>query len=138
MPVFRVENIERVILMSKTVNCTEDVVIISNGTVDNGKLAALGDGGKFHPSVIPVIDELQEQITKEVTERTEGDKAVQTNIDTEASARISADQQLQGNIEAEASARDSVDKDLEDKISKEITARTGGDTSLQSSVDKEV
>jgi len=138
MSVFRVENIERVILMSKTVNCTEDVVIISNGTVDNGKLAALGDGGKFHPSVIPVIDGLQEQITKEVTERTENDKALQINIDTETSARISADQQLQTNLEAEASTRATVGKDLQDQISKEITARTNGDTALQSSVDKEV
>ncbi len=135
--VFKVEDVERMILMSKTVNCTEDVVIISNGTVDNGKLAALGDGGKFHPSVIPVIDELQEQITKEVTERTEGDKALQTNIDAETSARISVDQQLQGNIEAESSARVNGDKDLEDKITAEVTARTNGDTQLQANLDAE-
>ena len=135
--VLKVEDIERVILMSKTVNCTEDVVIISNGTVDNGKLAALGDGGKFHPSVIPAIDELQEEITKEVTERTESDKALQINIDTETSARISADQQLQRNIEAEASARDAADKDLEDKLAAEVTARTDADAQLQANLEAE-
>ena len=123
--------------MSRTVNVNEEFVVVSKGKEDLGKFVVLGDGGKFDPSTIPVIDELQEQITKEVTERTEGDKALQTNIDTETSARISADQQLQGNIEAEASARASADKDLQDQISKESTARTDGDTALQSNVDKE-
>ena len=123
--------------MSRTVNVNEEFVVVSEGKKDTGKFAALGNDGKFDTSVIPVIDELQEQITKEVTERTEGDKALQTNIDTEASARISADQQLQRNIEADASARDAADKDLQDQISKEITARTDGDTALQSNVDKE-
>jgi hypothetical protein len=33
--------------MAKTVNYTEDVVIVSNGRGDNGKLVALGEGGKF-------------------------------------------------------------------------------------------
>ena len=124
--------------MSRTVNVNEEFVVVSKGKEDLGKFAVLGDGGKFDPSTIPVIDGLQEQVTKEVTERTEGDKVLQTNIDTETSARISDDQQLQGNIEAEASARASADKDLQDQISKEITARTDGDTALQSSVDKEV
>jgi hypothetical protein len=41
--------------MAKTVNCTEEVIIVSNGRGDNGKLVALGDGGKLDPSVIPSI-----------------------------------------------------------------------------------
>ncbi|MBP2633992.1 MAG: hypothetical protein H6Q70_4620 [Firmicutes bacterium] len=123
--------------MSRTVNVNEEFVVVSEGKKDTGKFAVLGDGGKFDTSVIPVIDELQEQITKEVTERTEGDKALQTNIDTETSARISADQQLQGNIEAEASARVNGDKDLEDKIAAEVTARTNGDTQLQANIEAE-
>ena len=123
--------------MSRTVNVNEEFVVVSEGKKDTGKFAVLGDGGKFDTSVIPVIDELQEQITKEVTERTEGDKALQTNIDTETSARISADQQLQGNIEAEATARDAADKDLEDKLAAEVTARTNGDTQLQANLEAE-
>ena len=123
--------------MSRTVNVNEEFVVVSEGKKDTGKFAVLGDGGKFDTSVIPAIDELQEQITKEVTERTEGDKALQANIDTETSARISADQQLQGNIEAEATARDAADKDLEEKIAAEVTARTYGDTQLQANIEAE-
>ena len=123
--------------MSRTVNVNEEFVVVSKGKEDLGKFAVLGDGGKFDPSVIPVIDELQEQITKEVNERTAGDKALQTNIDTETSARISADQQLQRNIEAEASARDAADKDLEDKLAAEVTARTDADAQLQANLEAE-
>lgn len=123
--------------MSRTVNVNEEIIVVSHGEEDTGKLAMLGAEGKFHKSVIPVIDDLQEQITKEVTERTEADKQLQTNIDAETSARISADQQLQGNIEAEATARNAADKDLEDKLAAEVTARTNADTQLQANLDAE-
>ena len=39
--------------MSKTVNCTEDIVFVSHGDDDMGKLAALAANGKFHASVLP-------------------------------------------------------------------------------------
>ena len=55
--------------MSRTVNVNEEFVVVSKGQEDIGKFAVLGDGGKFDPSVIPLIEEFQEQITKEVTER---------------------------------------------------------------------
>jgi len=39
--------------MAKTVNCTEDIVFVSHGDDDMGKLAALAANGKFHKSVLP-------------------------------------------------------------------------------------
>ena len=124
--------------VAKTVNCTEDVIIISNGTVDNGKLVALGDGGKFHRSVIPVIDDLQSQITEEVSTRTEADEQLQVNLDAEALARTNTDVKLQSNIEEEANARIAADSDLQDKIVAEVIARTNGDNQLQVNIDVEV
>ncbi|MBP2632149.1 MAG: hypothetical protein H6Q70_2777 [Firmicutes bacterium] len=60
--------------MCRTVYCPEEVIVVSKGKEDIGKLVELANEGKFDPSVIPVIDNLQDQITKEVTERTEADK----------------------------------------------------------------
>jgi len=142
--------------MCRTVNITDEIIVVSNGEKDTGKMAMLGAEGKFHKSVIPVIDDLQEQITKEVTERTEADKALQNNVDAETSARTVSDQQLQDqinkediertegdknlqtNIDAEASARTAADKDLQDQLSREVTERTEGDKALQVNIDAEI
>ncbi|MBP2631382.1 MAG: hypothetical protein H6Q70_2010 [Firmicutes bacterium] len=113
--------------MSRTVNVNEEIIVVSHGEEDTGKLAMLGANGKFHKSVIPEIEDLQEQVTEEITERTEADKQLQSNIDAETSARISADQQLQGNIEAEVTARVAADQDLQNQVTAEITARLNAD-----------
>jgi microcystin-dependent protein len=113
--------------MCRTVNINDEIIVVSHGEEDTGKMAMLGAGGKFHKSVIPVIDDLQEQITKEVTERTEADKQLQNNIDSEINARKDADNQLQANIDAEVDARTKADQDLQDKLDVEIVARTKGD-----------
>ncbi|MBP2631566.1 MAG: Tail Collar domain protein [Firmicutes bacterium] len=106
--------------MSRTVFCPEEVIVVSKGKEDIGKLVELGNDGKFDTNVIPMIGDFQDQVT------------------TEATARNDADKQLQANLEAEANTRSVADKDLQDQISKEIAARTDGDTALQSSLDKEV
>ena len=124
--------------MSKTVNCTEEVVVISEGKKDIGKLVELGNDGKFDTSVIPVIDDLQTQITAEVTARSEADTQLQANIDAEELARTNADAKLQSNVDVEASARSSADQDLQDKITEEVTARTNADNQLQTSIDTEI
>jgi microcystin-dependent protein len=124
--------------MSRTVYCPEEVIVVSKGKEDIGRLVALGNDGKFDPSVIPVIDDLQNQITKEVAARTEADEQLQANLDVEVLARTNADAKLQGNIEAEATARGAADKDLQDKIATEIVDRTNGDNQLQVNVDAEV
>ncbi|MCC5464566.1 hypothetical protein [Pelosinus baikalensis] len=123
--------------MSKTVNCTEEVVVISEGKKDIGKLVELGNDGKFDPSVIPVIDDLQNQITKEVTARKEADEQLQANLDVEVLARTNADAKLQGNIEVEANARTAADQNLQDQISKEVADRTNANNTLQTSIDAE-
>lgn len=124
--------------MSRTVFCPEEVIVVSNGKEDIGKIVELGNDGKFDTSVIPMIDDLQDQITAENTARSDADKQLQTNIDTETSARISADQQLQSNIDVEATTRDTADKDLQDKIAAEIAARTNADNQLQVNIDTEL
>ncbi|MBP2632151.1 MAG: Tail Collar domain protein [Firmicutes bacterium] len=63
MSVFN-KNIRRKFIMSRTVNVNEEFVVVSKGKEDLGKFAVLGDGGKFDPSVIPVIEDLQKQIDK--------------------------------------------------------------------------
>ncbi|AIF51234.1 hypothetical protein [Pelosinus sp. UFO1] len=40
--------------MSRTVNITEEIIVVSEGKKDIGKLAFLGNDGKFDPSVIPM------------------------------------------------------------------------------------
>jgi len=124
--------------MCRTANITDEIIVVSHGEEDTGKLAMLGANGKFHASVIPVIDDLQTQITAEVTARTAADTQLQANIDSEVSARTNADTKLQSNIDAEASARSSADQDLQAQITAEAAARTAADTTLQSSIDTEV
>ncbi|MBP2633321.1 MAG: hypothetical protein H6Q70_3949 [Firmicutes bacterium] len=34
--------------MSSTVNITEEIIVVSHGDEDTGKIAMLGAGGKFH------------------------------------------------------------------------------------------
>lgn len=41
------------VLMSRTVNITDEIIVVSHGEEDTGKMAMLGANGKFHPSVIP-------------------------------------------------------------------------------------
>ncbi|MBP2643951.1 MAG: tail protein [Firmicutes bacterium] len=124
--------------MSRTVFCPEEVIVVSSGKEDIGKLAALGNDGKFDTSVIPEIDDLQAQITAEVTTREEAVTKLQANIDAEALARTNADVTLQSNIDSEASARESADQALEAEFSAEVTARTEADTTLQANIDTEV
>ena len=123
--------------MSRTVFCPEEVIVVSNGKEDIGKLVALGNDGKFDTSVIPEIDELGTQIIAEVTARTEADTQLQANIDAEALARTNADAKLQSNVDAETSARSSADQDLQAKITAEVAARTEGDAALQTNMDTE-
>lgn len=40
-------------IMARTFNCNEEIIVVSEGTKDLGKLAMLACDGKFHPSVIP-------------------------------------------------------------------------------------
>lgn len=41
--------------MSRTLNITEEIIVVSHGEEDTGKMAMLGANGKFHQSVIPEI-----------------------------------------------------------------------------------
>jgi microcystin-dependent protein len=41
--------------MARTFTCNEEIIVVSKGTEDIGKLAMLGNGGKFDPSVIPEV-----------------------------------------------------------------------------------
>jgi hypothetical protein len=42
--------------MSRTVNITDEIIVVSKGEEDTGKMAMLGANGKFHLSVIPSIE----------------------------------------------------------------------------------
>ncbi|MBP2663747.1 MAG: exported protein of unknown function [Firmicutes bacterium] len=123
--------------MSRTVNITEEVIVVSNGKEDIGKLVVLGDGGKFDTSVIPEIDNLQTQITAETTARKEADTKLQSNIDAEALARSNADAKLQSNIDTEASVRTAADSDLQAQITQEVADRTTANSTLQANIDAE-
>lgn len=123
--------------MSRTVNVNEEFVVVSEGKKDIGKFAVLGNDGKFDPSVVPEIENLQEQITKEVTERTEADKELQKQIEAEAAARTDADTKLQDNLDMETKERKEADKYLEDKLNAEITDRISENRKLQEAIDVE-
>jgi hypothetical protein len=51
-----IKNIGGILIMARTFTCNEEIIVISKGTEDIGKLAMLGNGGKFDPSVIPTIE----------------------------------------------------------------------------------
>jgi hypothetical protein len=42
--------------MARTFTCNEEIIVVSKGTENIGKMAMLGDGGKFDPSVIPTVE----------------------------------------------------------------------------------
>lgn len=66
--------------MSRMVFSPEEVIVVSNGKEDIGKLVALGNDGHFDSSVIPGIDDLQTQITTEVAARKEADEQLQSDL----------------------------------------------------------
>lgn len=123
--------------MSRTIKCGEEFIIISNGEGDVGKLVGLANNGKFHPSVIPGIVDLQDQITKETTVRSEADRQLQDSIDVETNARTVADRDLQDQITKEIAVRTDSDTTLQSNIDAEITARTDADSKLQISINAE-
>ena len=43
--------------MARTFSCNEEIIVVSKGTEDIGKLAMLGNDGKFDPSVIPSAEQ---------------------------------------------------------------------------------
>lgn len=51
-----IKNIGGILIMARTFTCNEEIIVVSKGTEDIGKLAMLGNGGKFDPSVIPTIE----------------------------------------------------------------------------------
>lgn len=87
--------------MSKTVAMTEKVIVVSKGKEDIGKLVALGNDGKFDPSVIPPI-----AITGSVAE-IDGDNTVHiTHADgstTIGAAKQKYDVLWSGNVGTEGS-----------------------------------
>jgi|GEM_PF-5816990 hypothetical protein len=48
--------------MCRAVNVENEYIVVSGGKQDIGKFAILGNDGKFDPSVIPGIEDLQKQI----------------------------------------------------------------------------
>lgn len=60
---------------------------------------------------------------------------LQNNLSTEITDRTNADLTLQGNIDAEASTRASADVTLQNNINAEETARIAGDANLQTQID---
>lgn len=114
--------------MSRIVYSPEEVIVVSKGKEDIGKLVELGNDGKFDPSVIPMVAELQDKIDEEATARSEADAKLQTNIDSETSARIAADQQLQDQITKEITDRTDAD-------GTESSTRAGAIENLQKQID---
>lgn len=51
-----IKNIGGILIMARTFTCNEEIIVVSKGTEDIGKLAMLGNGGKFDPSVIPSVE----------------------------------------------------------------------------------
>jgi microcystin-dependent protein len=66
------------------------------------------------------------------------DDDLQNQITQEISARIDADNQLQSNIDIEANTRSAADQELQDKISNEVVARTDADNVLQTNINTEI
>ncbi len=81
------------------------------------------------------VEQMQTDLTNEVTARTNADTALGTRIDNETTARESADQTLTTNLAAEVTAREGADTTLDNKITAETTARTNADNALDDRID---
>lgn len=89
--------------------------------------------------------DLQNQITKEVSDREAADTALQENINAEANAREAADNALQDNINAEVTARQTEDTKLQNNIDnlttqlqEEAQTRNQADQNLINAINNEV
>lgn len=65
--------------MARTVSCNEEIIVVSEGMKDLGKLAMLGCEGKFHPSVIP---EMKREVPACKVTRSSA-QSIPVNVDTE-------------------------------------------------------
>lgn len=81
------------------------------------------------------VEQMQTDLTNEVTARTNADTALGTRIDNETTARENADTALGTRIDNETTAREGADTTLDNKITAETTARTSADTALGDRID---
>lgn len=79
-------------------------------------------------------DELQNQITQEISARIDVDNQLQSDIETEANTRSAADQELQDQVSNEAVARIDADNVLQANINTEIDTRKNADQELQEQI----
>ena len=87
--------------------------------------------------LVGLANTLESGLAQEITDRTNADTALQTNINNETAAREAADTVLQDNIDAEASTRAAADTALQTNINNETAAREAADTVLQGLIDAE-
>lgn len=81
------------------------------------------------------VEQMQSDLSDEVTARTNADTALGARIDNETAARESADQTLTTNLTTEVTAREGADTTLDNKITAETTARTNADTAIGTRID---
>lgn len=81
---------------------------------------------------------LQEALNQEISDRTEADNTLQSNIDSEAATRSEKDTELQSNIEAEAVAREEADTNLSNRIDELGTGNQEALETLEAKVDQEI
>ena len=83
------------------------------------------------------IDDLNNKILTEASERANADVALESKLNTEISDRKTADQELESKINAEAAARTAQDEVLHQQIVKETSDRQNADNGLQQNITQE-
>nr|UWD68441.1 MAG: chaperone of endosialidase [Bacteriophage sp.] len=83
------------------------------------------------------IDDLNNKILTEASERANADVALESKLNTEISDRKTTDQELESKINAEAAARTAQDELLHQQIVKETSDRQNADNGLQQNITQE-
>jgi len=73
------------------------------------------------------LEQLNDDLASEASDRAAGDAALQVNIDAEAVSRVAGDSSLEAALAAEATARVAADTTLQANIDAEAASRDAGD-----------
>lgn len=83
------------------------------------------------------ITDVTNKLTTEITDRTNADNTLQTNINSEAKTREQQDKQINMALTLESQSRREADSTLTMNLNTEITNRTDADTTLQTNITTE-
>lgn len=116
----------------------EEADAVLQSQIDEERQARIEADEELQRQITETTENLQGQITEEITNRVNADKVLQDQINAEIQNRKDADQSLQNQILAEVQNRVDADAALQNQILVEQQARINADIELQKQINKEI